>query len=139
MPCDKTILLWTLGVAVLALIVVGVWMVFMGGPPAEHFEALKATNALANKDAELVYFWGKWCPHCTTFMPVWNQLEEKLKAMGINYRKVEDNSPLVKGANVAGFPCVRWYPKGLADKDNYVQFSDKRTVDALLNFVKTNK
>lgn len=137
MPCDKNILLWILGIAVVVLIVIGVWLIFNSGNTKN--EAFTRSSSKSTGQGQLIYFYGDWCPHCKTFMPVWDQLEPKLKAMGISTRKISDKEPEVKTANVPGFPCVRWYPQGLTVKENYIQFSGKRDVATIIDFVNKNK
>lgn len=142
--CDKSILLWILGIAVVILIAVGVWLIF-AAPKPEGFRASSqqrsnfTATASNNGKGELIYFYGDWCPHCKTFMPVWDQLQPQLQSMGVSARKISDKDPIVKSANVPGFPCVRWYPRGLDVKDNYIQFSGQRDVQSLVDFVKKNR
>ena len=58
---------------------------------------------------QITLYHAKWCGHCTTFMPVWNDLKSTLKENNISYKSYEDgaNKAEIEKAGVNGFPTVR--------------------------------
>lgn len=81
----------------------------------EGFEA-NASNfesTLGTSGKKLVLFYADWCPHCTSFKPVWQEVSESVntsnetKMISID---VGDKSPeseqLMQEYNVSGFPTI---------------------------------
>ena len=77
------------------------------------------TDDLANdnrriSDAEILFFYADWCPHCKRAKPEWDNFAKNFdgKIMGFNKIKctgvdcTEGDSPLIQEYSVDGYPTV---------------------------------
>ena len=87
----------------------------------------------------LVEFYAPWCGHCKNLAPIYEELgaafahaEDK-----VIIAKVDADSRRDLGAEfgVAGFPTLKWFPKGVTSKEGVEDYSGGRDLDSLAKFV----
>ena len=89
----------------------------------------------------LVYFSQTWCGYCKRFNDDWNTLAAKLtdatpiKIVGDDGGAMDK---LMEREEVRGYPTIILYKKD-GDKVVKIPFKGERSVDALLEFVKSSK
>ncbi len=101
------------------------------------------TDDLANdnrriSDAEILFFYADWCPHCKRAKPEWDDFAKNFdsKTMGFNKIKctgvdcTEGDSPLIQEYSVDGYPTVILRKDG---ENN--AYDGKISADNLKNFV----
>ena len=84
----------------------------------------------------LVIFKAEWCGHCKNTMPEIQKLQqEQLGNVNIVVVDSDQQPQLIKEHGVQGFPTIRFYPGGLANKDNYENFDGERNVQGFKTFL----
>lgn len=91
------------------------------------------------KDGVFAFFYADWCGHCQRAKPAWNELENNATGLGVNLAKINsDEQPdVVKQHGVSGFPTIRYYPNGMNDVDNRVEYSGERTYNGFKSFLQS--
>jgi protein disulfide-isomerase A6 len=86
----------------------------------------------------LVFFHATWCPHCTSpqMQQVWREAQEQLRGK-IRTMDIESKNPEISKHQVRGFPTIRFYPHGLVEPTNFVEFKGERTTQNLCKFAMT--
>ena len=84
-------------------------------------------------------FHAPWCGHCKTALPKFKQLKGKLqnsagKKVEATHINADENAELAKEHGVAGYPTMKYYPRGLAGKQA-VDYKGGRTVPEMSAFV----
>ncbi len=90
-----------------------------------RFEAIEVDvkNAI-NKEVDIVYFWGDWCPVCKMESSQIEKISQKLKVVKVAFRSklhedsINDNGKLVSLFKVKAYPTIFYI------KDNKVIYSD---------------
>lgn len=101
------------------------------------------TGSDDNKNAELLFFYADWCPHCKTAKPIWNELKTEYKNKTINgYRVVftdincsEETVEVDKMMNqysVEGYPTIKLIKDG-----QVIEYDAKPSKDTLNQFLNT--
>jgi thiol-disulfide isomerase/thioredoxin len=96
-----------------------------------------------NKEAELLFFYAEWCPHCKTAKPVWESLKAQYENKTINGYKVifteinctTENAEVEKMMdkyNVEGFPTIKLLKDG-----QIIEYDAKPTKETLEQFLNT--
>jgi thiol-disulfide isomerase/thioredoxin len=96
-----------------------------------------------NKEAELLFFYADWCPHCKTAKPVWESLKAQYENKTINGYKVifteinctTENAEVEKMMdkyNVEGFPTIKMLKDG-----QIIEYDAKPTKETLDQFLNT--
>ena len=94
------------------------------------FKKIKTENFVANDSDTLVLYYSPHCPHCHSFMPIWDEFSATKKIPTKKVDCTKDACP-----NIAGYPTVL-----LQKKDGKtVTFSKNRTVKDLTSFIDENK
>lgn len=95
------------------------------------------------KNAELIFFYVDWCPHCKTAKPEWDQIKEQYQGREINgytiivteHNCTEEsagNEELLNKYKIEGYPTIKLL------KDNQViEFDAKPSKDNLEQFLNT--
>jgi thioredoxin 1 len=103
----------------------------------KYLELKKKENMLqlggGDQNKPTVYlFKADWCPHCKSFAPVWDQIENELKGKA-NFVKydADKNAKEVKNYGVDGFPTIIMTAGGKA-----VEFAGERSKENVLDFIK---
>ena len=108
-------------------------------PNKEH-----VPNDSAQKDAELLFFYADWCPHCKTAKPVWEELKSEYENKTINgYRVIfteincttenAEVEQMMNKYNIEGFPTIKLLKDGQIIE--YDAKPTKATLDQFLNTV----
>lgn len=75
----------------------------------------KELGTKVKKGTWVVLWWAKWCPHCVTFHPIWNDAVKDAKKSDTSILEVEyeliAHMPKTM-SNVRGFPMVTMYRDG---------------------------
>ena len=109
-------------------------------PNSEHVDV----GSNDGKNAELLFFFAEWCPHCKTAKPVWNDMKSEYDGTVINGYKISfveynctketpENQSLMDKYKIEGFPSI------ILNKDNQIIDFDakpsKATMEQFLNTV----
>ena len=87
----------------------------------------------------LVLFRADWCGHCRALAPSW---EEVKKVAADNRRlviEVTDKDPELAKHSIKGFPTIRYYPEGLGNPGNFVEYTGERAAQPILQFFASQK
>ena len=97
----------------------------------------------SGNEAELLFFFADWCPHCKTAKPAWNDLQAEYENKTINGYKViftevncTDESPDVEKMmdkyKIEGFPTIKLIKDG-----QVIEYDAKPTKATLVQFLNT--
>ena len=100
-------------------------------------------NDNGNQDAELLFFFTNWCPHCKTAKPIWNELKTEYENKTINGYKIifteidcsEETAEVEKMMNqynVEGYPTIKLLKDG-----QVIEYDAKPTKETLTQFLNT--
>ena len=109
----------------------------------------KANNEIGStipsnqKEAELLFFYVDWCPHCKTAKPAWNDLKAEYENKTINGYKViftdidctnetAEVSLLMDKYKIEGYPTIKLLKDG-----QVIEYDAKPTKDTLIQFLNT--
>lgn len=98
----------------------------------------------SQKDAELLFFYADWCPHCKTAKPIWEELKSEYQNKTINGYTVifteincsNENAEveqMMNKYNIEGFPTIKLLKDGQIIE--YDAKPSKATLDQFLNTV----
>lgn len=142
---NKTYLMYALVVVVLLLVSYFAYSYYTSS------KTIKSDEYVANrrykegdlKNAELMFFYVDWCPHCKTAKPEWDQIKEQYQGREINgytiiiteHNCTEEsagNEELLNKYKIEGYPTIKLL------KDNQViEFDAKPSKDNLEQFLNT--
>jgi thiol-disulfide isomerase/thioredoxin len=141
---------WTiiLGViALIALVLILYYYVFkpMSTTPVNYsanneHDTYSSQNS---KDAEIMFFYVDWCPHCKTAKPAWNDVKSEYENKTINGYKVifteincteetAEVESLMNKYNIEGFPTIKLLKDG-----QVIEYDAKPTKETLTQFLNT--
>jgi thiol-disulfide isomerase/thioredoxin len=100
-------------------------------------------KAGSSKDAEIMFFYANWCPHCKAAKPHWEELKDEYQGKNINgYTLVftdidcTEETPDVKEKTneyeIEGYPTIKLVKDG-----QVVDYDAKPTKDTLEKFITT--
>ena len=101
------------------------------------------TGSDDSKNAELLFFYADWCPHCKTAKPIWNDLKSEYQNKTINgYRVVftevncseetAEVDKMMNQYNVEGYPTIKLIKDG-----QVIEYDAKPSKDTLTQFLNT--
>ena len=104
---------------------------------------ISQTTTSQQKDAELLFFYVDWCPHCKTAKPAWNDLKTEYENKTINGYKViftdidctnetAEISQQMDKYKIEGFPTIKLLKDG-----QVIEYDAKPSKDTLEQFLKT--
>lgn len=99
----------------------------------DYMNSSDVKKLINDNDAVLVFHKMNGCGHCVAFTPTWDKFVKKYNNKLIKCATVDPSNDL--SADVEGFPTIRLYKS----VDDYTEFNDERTLEALKNFVDKNK
>jgi thiol-disulfide isomerase/thioredoxin len=94
-----------------------------------------------NKEAELLFFYAEWCPHCKTAKPVWDDLRTEYENKTINgytivfteincTKESAEVEKMMDKYNVEGFPTIKLIKDG-----QIIEYDAKPTKETLNQFL----
>lgn len=97
----------------------------------------------SNKEAELIFFYADWCPHCKTAKPEWEQLKAEYEGKSINGYHVifteincTNESPeiekIVTTYKIEGYPTIKLLKDG-----QIIEYDAKPTKATMEQFLNT--
>lgn len=95
------------------------------------------------KNAELLFFFADWCPHCKTAKPIWNDLKTQYENKTINGYKViftevncseetAEVDKMMNQYNIEGYPTIKLLKDG-----QIIEYDAKPSKDTLNQFLNT--
>lgn len=95
-------------------------------------------------DAEIIFFFANWCPHCKTAKPHWEEVKQKYSGKSVNGYNIiftdvdcseesEDMKKMTKQYDIEGYPTIK-----LVKDDQVIDFDakpDKTTLEKFINTV----
>lgn len=137
---------WMIVGVVMLFTIVAIWYYF-------YVSSKSATKYYANREhtpsgsdssnAELLFFFADWCPHCKAAKPIWNDLKAEYETKTVNgYRIIfteidcSQDSPevekMVNQYNVEGYPTIKLIKDG-----QVIEYDAKVTHETLTKFLNT--
>jgi len=99
---------------------------------------LEAFNNHATEAPTLILFMSPGCGHCRAMKPEWEKLMQSYQG-DVNVRALDcsdpTNSTIARAHGVQGYPTIRYYPNGLADKSSFAEHEGARTQAAFMSFL----
>jgi thiol-disulfide isomerase/thioredoxin len=94
-------------------------------------------------NAEILFFYADWCPHCKTAKPIWNELKTEYENKTINGYKINfteincseetaEVDKLMNQYNVEGYPTIKLIKDG-----QVIEYDAKPTKETLTQFLNT--
>ena len=109
---------------------------------SEHI-TIGGTNGTNGNNAEILFFYADWCPHCKTAKPIWNDLKTEYENKTINGYKItfteincsEETTEverMMNQYNVEGYPTIKLIKDG-----QVIEYDAKPTKETLNQFLNT--
>ena len=100
-------------------------------------------SSTSNKQAELLFFYADWCPHCKTAKPIWNDLKSEYQNKTINGYQVvftevncseetAEVDKMMNQYNVEGYPTIKLLKDG-----QVIEYDAKPSKETLTQFLNT--
>jgi thiol-disulfide isomerase/thioredoxin len=94
-------------------------------------------------NAELLFFFAEWCPHCKTAKPIWNDLKNEYQNKTINgyhiifteincSEETAEVEKMMNQYNVEGYPTIKLLKDG-----QIIEYDAKPSKDTLTQFLNT--
>jgi thiol-disulfide isomerase/thioredoxin len=94
-------------------------------------------------DAELLFFYADWCPHCKAAKPIWNDLKANYEHKTVNGYKIvftevdcseetTEVEKLMNKYNVEGYPTIKLVKDG-----KIIEYDAKPSKETLTKFLST--
>jgi len=94
-------------------------------------------------DAELLFFYADWCPHCKSAKPIWNEIKTEYENKIMNGYKITfteincseetvEVDKLMNQYNVEGYPTIKLIKDG-----QVIEYDAKPTKETLTQFLNT--
>jgi len=110
-------------------------------PNSEHGQ--QDLNGGGSKDAELLFFFADWCPHCKTAKPIWNDLKSEYQNKTINgyhvifteincSEETTEVEKMMNQYNIEGFPTIKLLKDG-----QVIEYDAKPSKETLTQFLNT--
>ena len=101
------------------------------------------TGSDDSKNAELLFFYADWCPHCKTAKPIWNDLKSEYQNKTINGFRVvftevncseetAEVDKMMNQYNIEGYPTLKLIKDG-----QVIEYDAKPSKDTLTQFLNT--
>ena len=129
-------------------IIAGVYYYYYVAPKMKtkykpNSEQIPAGGSDATNEAELLFFYADWCPHCKTAKPIWNDLKSEYQNKTINGYHVifteincsEESAEvekLMNQYNVEGYPTIKLLKDG-----QIIEYDAKPSKATLTQFLNT--
>lgn len=101
------------------------------------------SNTTGSNDAEIMFFFANWCPHCKAAKPHWNEVKSQYDGKVVNGYKLTftdidctEETPEVKKSTdmyeIEGYPTIKLIKDG-----QVIDYDAKPTKDTLEKFINT--
>jgi thiol-disulfide isomerase/thioredoxin len=101
------------------------------------------TKATSSQEAEIIFFYANWCPHCKAAKPHWEEIKDEYEGKEVNgYNLVftdvdcTEETPQVKDKtseyDIEGYPTIKLVKDG-----QVVDYDAKPTKETLEKFINT--
>ncbi len=94
-------------------------------------------NSEKEKEAEIMFFYVNWCPHCKTAKPIWQKVKDTYHGKVVNGTKVyfkeidcEKNEDMADKYKVDGYPTIK-----LVKENEIIEFNAKPRESSLTQFL----
>lgn len=84
----------------------------------------------------LVLFHATWCPYSKNIYSAWREAQLLLKDQIYTIDMESKDSRLSKH-KITSFPTIRFYPCGLKEFNNFIEFKGDRTAERIHHFAMT--
>ena len=131
-------------ITLFVIVAIGYYVYYMTSKTVTKYHA-NGENAPTGggHDAELLFFFADWCPHCKAAKPIWNDVKAEYETKTINgYRVIfteidcSQDSPevekMVNQYNVEGYPTLKLVKDG-----QVIEYDAKVTHETLSKFLNT--
>jgi thiol-disulfide isomerase/thioredoxin len=99
------------------------------------------TSNVSSNEAEIIFFYANWCPHCKAAMPHWNEVKKQYDSKTINgytlvFTEVDcsEETPKIKKItdeyDVEGYPTIKLVKNG-----EVIDYDAKPTKETLEKFI----
>ena len=133
-------------IAAIIFIIIAVYFYYYTGSKPKYKsnnEGKIDDNNSSNKQAELLFFYADWCPHCKTAKPIWNDLKSEYQNKTINgyhvifteincANETTETEQMMDKYNVEGFPTIKLIKDG-----QVIEYDAKPSKDTLVQFLNT--
>lgn len=96
-----------------------------------------------DKNADLLFFYADWCPHCKAAKPIWNDLKAEYENKTVNgytitftdincSEETAEVEKLMNQYNVEGYPTIKLLKDG-----QVIEYDAKPSKDTLVKFLNT--
>jgi thiol-disulfide isomerase/thioredoxin len=110
---------------------------------ASYPEDGSGTSSGGEKEAELLFFYTTWCPHCKTAKPVWEELKAEydnktIKGYKIIFTDIDCTNESAEVENMMNKFKVEGYPTiKLVYNGQVIEYDAKPSKDTLVEFLNT--
>tara|TARA_B100002019_G_C21204402_1_gene565852 strand:- start:44 stop:529 length:486 start_codon:yes stop_codon:yes gene_type:complete len=115
---------------------------FSGNKEFIEKDSSESSSSSASKEAEILFFYADWCPHCKQAKPEWEKFKEQYNGSVVNNYKLilidvnctselGESGQLIKTYDVEGFPTIKMKKEG-----KIIEYEAKVTKQNLDLFVK---
>jgi thiol-disulfide isomerase/thioredoxin len=131
-------------IATIIFIIIAVYFYYYTGSKPKYKSNGEGTNdSSSNKQAELLFFYADWCPHCKTAKPIWNELKSEYQNKTINGYHIifteincanesAETEQMMDKYSVEGFPTIKLIKDG-----QVIEYDAKPSKDTLIQFLNT--
>ena len=134
-------------IAAIIFIAIGVYFYFSLSSKPKYKPNSEGSNdgssSSSSKQAELLFFYADWCPHCKTAKPIWQDLKSEYQNKTINGYHIifteincadesAETEQMMNKYNVEGFPTIKLLKDG-----QVIEYDAKPNKDTLVQFLNT--
>lgn len=111
--------------------------------PTKYKPNSEQVGSTQNNQAELLFFYADWCPHCKAAKPIWNDLKSEYENKTINgytvvfteidcSEETAEVEKLMNQYNVEGYPTIKLVKDG-----QVIEYDAKPSKETLTKFLNT--
>ena len=133
-----------IGGVVILLAVVG-YIVYVYSRPKllTQINNASAENQTSNSDAEIIFFFADWCPHCKKAKPHWDEVKQSYSDKVVNgytmvftevdcSKETEEMKKITAEYEIEGYPTIKLIKDG-----QVIEYDAKPDKDTLEKFIST--